>query len=532
MKDYLNKIKVYIVGHKILSIIIAILVILIVRYVYQKVTNTAGDTRYITTKVQKGTIIASVTGTGQVSVSSQIDIKPKVYGQITWVGISAGQKVNHGQALLSIDSRDAEKAVRDAQVSLESAKISLEKLKIQNSNDNLNADLIKAYDDGFTSVSNAFLDLPSVVTGLEDTLGLSNLSDNSARMSGSIAQDYRKTAEETYYKAQSAFEKNRIDYRSISNISSKQDIEKIIIETYETTKIISDAVKNSVNFVDYMAEDTGRTSDFASSKNTLSTYTNTTNTHLSNLLSIKTSIKNYKDAFINSDFDIQASELSVKQKENALQDAKDKLADYTVRAPFSGVISVLNAKLGDNTSSGSIATIITSHQLAEISLNEVDVAKIKLAEKATLTFDAIPDLSISGKVEEIDSVGKIDQGVVTYNVKISFDTQDMRVKPSMSVSASIVTDTKTDILFVPNSAVKSNNKGNYVEIFDAPLVKSTDGLAGKISKVIPNKIQVEIGISNDSQTEIISGVKEGDDVISRTILPGVVKTKAPSKSPF
>ena len=64
-----------------------------------------------------------------------------------------------------------------------------------------------------------------------------------------------------------------------------------------------------------------------------------------------------------------------------------------------------------------------------------DFLTIKVGDKATLTFDAVTDLSISGQVAEIDTVGTVSQGVVSYALKIAFDTQDTRVKPGMTVSA-------------------------------------------------------------------------------------------------
>ena len=162
-------------------------------------------------------------------------------------------------------------------------------------------------------------------------------------------------------------------------------------------------------------------------------------------------------------------------------------------------------------------------------MNEVDVAKIQVGQKAPLTFDAVPDLTITGEVSEIDSIGIVSQGVVTYNVKINFDTQDSRVKPSMSVSASIITDIKQDVLVVPNSAIKSQSGTSYIEMFDTPLIAPRDKTTGTISKIAPNKIPVEVGLSNDSQSEIISGIKENDEIVSRTILPTTTTTAtAPS----
>jgi len=533
MKNFLSKTKSYIKTHKTFSVIILIIIIAVGYWGYKKITSTSGDTRYVTSQVSKGAIVVSIIGAGQVSALNQIDIKPKVSGDITYLPAQAGQKVGAGTLLAQLDSKDAQKIVRDAETSLESAKISLEKFKLQNSNENLNADLLKAYEDGFTTVSNTFLDLPEIMTSLDDLLGETALSDNAARMSGDTATDYRNQAETLYYTANETFNTNRKNFRLLNRNSKKSDIENIINETYNTAKLVGDALKSMRNFVDYLAEDSNSSSAYTSFQSTLSAYTSAVNGHISSLLSIKTSIKNYKDVFPTTDLDLRSSELSVKQKENSLQDAKDKLADYYVRAPFEGTIATVNVKKSDSVSSGAVvATLITTKQIAEVSLNEVDLATVKVGQKANLTFDAVPKLTISGEVSEIDSIGTESQGVVTYNVKISFDTQDERVKSGMSVSAAIITAIKQDVLVVSNSAIKSQNGLSYVEMFDGPLVKPTDGLIGSISVIAPTKIPVEVGISNDSETEIISGIKEGDEIITRTILPSATMTATPAPSIF
>ena len=213
-------------------------------------------------------------------------------------------------------------------------------------------------------------------------------------------------------------------------------------------KLISDAIKNANNYIDFVNSSIQKNntrippSIIATQKASLNNYTSQTNTHLVDLLSVETAIQGNKDSFTNSDLDTKSLQLSVQQKQNALQDVKDNLAYYYIRAPFSGTIASVPVQKGDNIGSGTIlGTIITSQQMATISLNEVDIAKIQLGQKVNLTFDAVPDLTISGKVVQIDSIGTVSQGVVDYNVKISFDTSDNRIKPGMSVTASIITDT-------------------------------------------------------------------------------------------
>ena len=529
MKNLFNKIKNYIITHKTISIIALIIILVIGYWGYKKITNTSGETRYVTSVVEKGTIISSVDGTGQVSASSQVDLKTKASGDIVYIAVTGGQKVSAGTLIAQIDAKDAQKSLRDAELNLESAKLSLEKLKIQNSDTNLNSDLTKAYDDGFTAVSDAFLDLSTVLSGVDSILVEANLSDNATRMSGQTATNYRNQAENLYYTANTAFQKNRSNFSTIDRNSSKLSIENIINETYNTVKILTDTIKSTKSFVDYMIDDTGRSSDFSSAQSSLSTYASIINGHFSSLFSAQQNIKNNKETSSTSNLDIKSSELSVQQKENALQDLKDNLADYYVRAPFDGTIASVAVEKADSVSSGTvIASLITKKQIAEIPFNEVDVAKIKVGQKATLAFDAIPDLSISGEVAEIDSVGTVSSGVVNYNVKISFDTQDDRIKPGMSVSVAIITDIAQDVLVVPSSAIKTKNGISYIETFDTALVAPTTGVQGSVSNTLPTQQEVTVGISDDTSTQIISGLEIGKIIVTKTIVGTTSTTTTPS----
>jgi HlyD family secretion protein len=102
-----------------------------------------------------------------------------------------------------------------------------------------------------------------------------------------------------------------------------------------------------------------------------------------------------------------------------------------------------------------VATLITKQKIAQVSLNEVDITKIKSGQKVNITFDAIENLNITGQVLDVDLVGTVSQGVVSYNVKIGLDIDDERIKSGMSVSASIITDIRQDVVSVPVTANKN-----------------------------------------------------------------------------
>ena len=143
------------------------------------------------------------------------------------------------------------------------------------------------------------------------------------------------------------------------------------------------------------------------------------------------------------------------------------------------------------------------------------MAKIKVGQRVNLTFDALTDLNISGKVIEIDNVGTVSSGVVSYTVKISLDVQNESIKPNMSVSATIIISSKANVMLVASSAVKTQGGSSYVEV---------------LANGVPERKAVTVGDSNDTQTEITSGLNEGDLVITQTISSQTVSSASSQTS--
>ncbi len=552
MKNIISALRKYIEAHRILSALIGIALLYGGYWEYGRLAATGGGTSYITAAAQKGTIIVSISGTGQVSASNQVDVKPKVSGQALAVYAHAGQQVNAGAILAKLDTADAEKTIRDLQISLDSANLDMEKLlgsgnpEIPKIKAAAMDALAQTYDSGFNDVSNAYLDFPTIMSGLQNILygndrslgGGNELNiDFFASVAGqydeTTASKYRADAAQKYTQARTEYTQAFNDYKSASRYSSTSTIEALINETYNTTKTIAESVKSSNNLIQFYVDKlTTVNLQPQALANTylanLNAYTGTTNSHLLNLLGIQNAITSGKDAVDNTAFTIRSQQISLQQRQNALLDAKQGLADYSIRAPFDGLVAKVSLKPGDDASPSTVvATLITNQKLAQISLNEVDVAKVKTDQKVTVTFDAIPDLSIAGKVTEVDSIGAVSQGVVTYSVKIGFDTQDTRIKTGMSVSTAIITDIKQDVLLVPNSAVKTRGAAYYVDVLDqSPASPNNQGVA---SAIAPVEKTVTIGLSDDNSTEITSGLTEGENVVTRTVTgTPAAATQAPS----
>ncbi len=217
--------------------------------------------------------------------------------------------------------------------------------------------------------------------------------------------------------------------------------------------------------------------------------------------------------------DLQNQELTIQQRMNALNDAKVHLSDYVITAPFNGIVGKITSHVGDPVSGSTAFTTLASEQLeAQITLNEIDIASVKLGNQVTLTFDALPDLSLTGKIIQIDLIGTVSQGVVSYNARVAFDALETAVRSGMSLQATVITDSSANVLLVPSSAVKTQGTSHYVEVVNQSIIDtiSTSGTS-VTTTAAPTRKTVVIGKTNDTQSEIVSGVNEGELVVTQTI---------------
>ena len=539
--NFLKKTAGIIFRHKIISLIVIIILLGGGFWGYQSLNNTGGETRYVLAAATKGTIISSVSGTGQVSASSQLTLSPGsgASGKIVYLNAVSGQNVSAGTLLLQLDTTNAEKTVRDAQASLDSAQIALQKLEgagtlttPQNKQDAIDAEN-QDYQSGYNTISGVFTDLPAIMTDLQNIVYGNTFNNyqenidfytNSTENYDQVATQFRSNVVKSYQTALNEYTTNFNDYKSTSRYSDNNTIDSIINETYSTTKDIAQAIKDINNLIQFY-KDTLSKYDIKENPiadtqlSAINSDLTKSDNDITNLLNVQSTLTKDKEAVVNSGLDLQSQQLALQNSQNSLQDAKDNLANYYIYAPFDGVVGAVSVNKGDTISSGTSAiTFITQSEYTTISLSEVDITKIKIGQKAVLTFDAIDGLSIAGQVTEIDTIGTVSQGVVSYNVKITFDTQDNRIKPGMSVNASVITDTQQNVLTVPNSAVKSRGTSNYVLVLNQKYdLTSASANQGFVSTMTPSQKTVQIGAADDTNTQITGGLAEGDQVIVRTV---------------
>lgn len=495
----------------------ALLAIILAFAAYKATANFRNDpdtVQYVTAQAERGTIISSVTGMGQVSASNQVEVTSEVSGKIISVSVKLGDRVEEGQTLATLDSSDAARAVRNAELSLENAEISYQKAQKQASDQtgtSTASDINKAYDGSYNALSSALIDAPDIIAGARSIFYDPGHSpyfndQNIKSYAGQTAIDYKYEAGRNLDQAKKDYDAAFRAYKSLTP-SNRQASKALTQDTYDMVKKLHTALTGAYNTIDYVKQnipDEYVPDQIATDKNALSSSIGKLSNHIDALSKALSGIEDAKDSATTASLDLKSAELKVSEALDSLQKAREEAGDHTIEAPFAGLVGKIDVKAGDRLSqNGQVATIIADDKIAEVSLNEVDIPKVQNGQKATLTFDAIEDLTITGQVTEVELLGTVSQGVVSYDVKISFDVDDERVKPGMSLSAAIINETRENVVVVPNSAIKSQSGTNYVETL------KEDGSVARVP--------VRIGLSNDESTEIISGLNEGDSYIVRSV---------------
>ncbi|CAJ1315118.1 efflux RND transporter periplasmic adaptor subunit [Paenibacillus nuruki] len=187
---------------------------------------------------------------------------------------------------------------------------------------------------------------------------------------------------------------------------------------------------------------------------------------------------------------------------------KDQAAPAPLLSPISGTITKMSVSPGGAVSSGAEAFTIIDYQdlSATIQVDELDVLKIHQGLKATLQLDAIPEKTYNGKVSMIANEGAIKNGVSTFGVTIHLD-QPGEIKAGMSAQATILVEQKKNILVLPIESVIQ--QGNQYVVQKARVSAGTQNAQPDTT----TEQKVNIGIHDDSQIEIKSGLKEGDLVV-------------------
>ena len=507
-----------------LAIIALVLGTLIYRDMFVTTKNAGSSLNLYT--VGRRTVTASITGSGNLEPQAQANVNFKVSGTLTEIDVTVGQHVSAGQRLAAIDSGPQQAALSQAQANLSTAEANLQAVEtpltadqITQLQDNV-ATAQQSYNDTVTQVSltnsqdaaqvtadqnQVALDQQSLQFNAGYQTALQTLATDKAALdaalatfkadgcsslafpySGACATDYAAvaTAQTNYNAAQTAVN----TYPGVSQLQSDQ------------ARLNADAAKQQTDKVN------GQRS---------------VNQALASMTSARDQLKTQTETKPNQ---IASAQAQLASAQAAVVTAQQNLNATALYAPIDGEVNSINGVVGETVSPGGGTTaeapggpapLPTANAAGSfmvignvsgmevvIPFAESDAARVASSQDAQITFDAVPNLTISGHVIAVGSAATVTSGVVNYYVTISLNQTDNSLKQGMTANATVTVSRAANAITVPNLAITHTGGQAYVMVYSAGQQTETP---------------IETGVVGDQFTEVTGGLNDGEQIVIPTV---------------
>ena len=468
-----------------------------------KAQDTNVDINYVQVSPSKRDISNTLSGTGTLNPANTYNVKSLVAGKVLTSTIEEGDIVEEGDVLYTVDSSDAATKVEQASIALQQAQRSYDKTADRQ---NVRAEvagvvssLKVAKGDEVTSGQ----EVAVIRDSSRMTLQLEFPAADAATFS--VGQTAEVTLDGTFETLTGAVTAvTGTDALSTGNLLTRTVTIAVRNAGGLTTAQAATATINGVSCIaaknfEYQAE------------RTLTTLTAGTVT----AINVKEGGTVNKDDIVlqisGEDLTeaVQSAAESLRSAELNMDNLQEAMNNYTITSPISGTVIEKNAKTGDALASGAdLCTIYDlSYLVMVINVDELQVSSLSVGQSVQVTADAVPDKTYTGTVTRVSMKGNSSGGTTTYPVTVRIDEID-GLRPGMNANAEIVVAEAKNTLSVPNAAVV---RGGYVLVTeDSPSAVNAD--PGMIAPDGYVYVPVKTGVSDDSYTQIISGVTGNDTV--------------------
>jgi len=417
------------------------------------------NTAFQTEPIQRGNLTASVGATGSVRANQSALLTWQTSGQIGKITVAVGDTVTAGQVLAELEKSSLAQNIILAEADLVAARRNLEEL--------LNSDLARAQ---------AQLALVQAQKNLEDT--------QKRRQSKDYARASQATIDEAranYILAQNEYEKQKEIYEGFASLPEDDPRRALALSNLANAQRARDRALANLNYL------LGKPNDLEVAEADANVAL--AEARLKDAQREWERLKNGPDPR-----DIQAAQARIAALEATLKLAR-------LEAPFTGVITEVRSKVGDQVAPGTVSFRLDdlSRLLVEVQVPEVDINRIQVGQSAKLTFDAIPGKEYAAKVVEVGRVGTLVSGVVNFNVTLELNDADEQVKPGMTAAVTILVQQLEDVLLVPNRAVRLREGQRVVYV---------------LRNGLPTPVPIRLGATSETYSQVLEGdLREGDLVI-------------------
>lgn len=444
-------------------------------------------------EVVSGNLTVSVNGSGKIQTVKEAKLSFGTSGKIDQLLVEEGDTVNQGEVLARLDTDALELARNQAQVALTQAQVALTQAELAVYTAKYNLDQTRDKKEALElALLNAQINVRTAKHHLDETRDIYTWPDiEIAKNDVDEAKAYVDYANERLNAATTPAAQNQwlatLAYAQARLTAAEAKL-NAMIKSYDTEEV---AIARLQVTAAEMAE--------AQAQKDL------------NALNKEITLKEQQMASAKESE--EPSRQSVALARRSLEQAEKNLKDAVITAPFAGVVAAVDAEEGDTvTAATTILHLVNTNQMElVVEVDEIDIPEVKPHQKAIVTLDALPDAEFTGKVTTILPLPVEVGGVVLYKVKISLNVPEgSGIRVGMSASADIIIKQRQNVLLVPERAIEMDSQGR-------PVVKVLVNGQKEERAVVT-------GISDGLNTEITSGLEEGETVVIERTKP---KTPTP-----
>ncbi|HVO28964.1 MAG TPA: efflux RND transporter periplasmic adaptor subunit [Candidatus Paceibacterota bacterium] len=481
-----------------------------------------GGSQYQFVSVTQGAITETVSVTGNTTPVHSLDLAFQTGGRIAAVYRQAGDTVNAGDVLAQLDTSSLQAQLAQAQAGVAAAQATLANLQAGPTPQNIQVSqtalaaaqqtLANTYAGADNDVSSAFAKANDAVRNQISPL-YTNAETNSPQLTFPVtdsqvvnnaqSQRIQASAELNAWQAELAALEPDASTSTLAQALTDAASHLDVIENFLTT--VSTAVVDNVNLP--AATATAYKTDVANAVTEVQSAASSISATSQSIAAEGAAVAQAQAALSvtlagSTGQQINAQQAAVQQAQANAQQIQVEIGQASLVSPISGVVTVQNAKVGEIATAGQTVTSVISASDLEVDayVPETDIGKVAPGDPVVMTFDAFPGETFDGKVFYIDPAETILSGVVDYEVKVSFNQADQRIKSGLTANLDIQAKTDQNALVLPQYAVIQNVSGTYVDVLQNGQITQTP---------------VTLGIRDENgNVEITGGVTAGEQVIN------------------
>jgi len=461
------------------AVVLVVLGLLLQRHLSSAKQRQGLDTATVTRRTLNATVLA--TGSVKAIVGAEVKVGSRISGVVTRLPVNIGSVVHKGQLIAELDDRETSSQVDQARANLASARAHVAELEAGYS-----AQVVQSR----TDVERAEANLAAARSRLEQartTVGTVPLEVaaqiQQAKAAVEQAEANRANTKSSYDRLQHLLDQGYIARQDVDNARTEHDVAAAQLRHAQA---VLDAANANTSQTQIKQQDVAQAEEGVRQADSA--------LHMAQANTAQVRVKQQA---------IRTARAQVMQAEAAVRYAETQLSYTRIVSPIDGVIASVSTQEGETIAAGLQApTFVTIIDLSRLQVDalvdETDIGRVKMGQSATFTVDSFPDEDFGGRVTAIYPKAIIDQNVVDYDVVVTIANPRAMLRPDMTANVTINVATKENVLSVPNKAIKREDGTKVVyAVQDGSLIRRA----------------VKTGWKDSEYTEIVSGLKEGEQVL-------------------